>query len=42
LPEPSTAPHVTVVVPFGNAVPLAGLHFGAPTPGQLSDTEGAA
>ena len=33
--------HVIVVVPFGKVDPDAGLHVGAPTPGQLSLTTGA-
>ena len=33
--------HVTVVVPFWNVEPLAGVQVGAPTPGQLSLTVGA-
>jgi len=28
--------HVTVVTPFGKAVPEGGLHAGVPNPGQLS------
>ena len=32
----------TVVVPFRKVLPEAGVHTGAPTPGQLSDTIGAA
>jgi hypothetical protein len=32
----------TVVTPFGNVEPEAGVHTGAPTPGQLSLTVGAA
>jgi len=32
----------TVVVPFANAAPEGGVHTGAPTFGQLSDTTGAA
>jgi hypothetical protein len=36
LPAASVAEQVTVVVPFGKAVPEAGLHVSAPRPGQLS------
>jgi hypothetical protein len=32
----SVAVQVTVVVPFGNVAPEAGLQAGVPTPGQLS------
>ena len=32
----------TVVVPFGKAVPETGMQTGAPRPGQLSETTGAA
>lgn len=42
LPLASVAEQVTVVTPFGNAVPLAGTQFTAPTPGQLSVTAGVA
>jgi len=38
--EVSVAVQVTVVVPFGNVEPLAGLQT-ATTPGQLSLAEGA-
>src|SRR5438270_241946 len=33
---------LTVVVPFGNVEPDGGVQVGEPTPGQLSDTPGAA
>ena len=39
--DESLTVHVTVVVPFGNVDPEAGLQVGAPTPGQLSLTVGA-
>jgi hypothetical protein len=32
----SVALHVTVVVPFGKALPDGGVQVTAPTPGQLS------
>src|SRR5262245_15739517 len=37
----SLTEQVTVVVPLGNAVPLAGTQVTAPTPGQLSDAVAA-
>src|SRR6185503_13703554 len=37
LPAASVAEQLTVVVPFGKAVPEAGLHVTAPKPGQLSE-----
>jgi hypothetical protein len=40
-PDASSTLQVTVVVPFGKVDPDAGLHVGAPTPGQLSLTVGA-
>ena len=40
-PDASPTLQVTVVVPFGNVDPEAGLHTGVPTPGQLSLTTGA-
>jgi hypothetical protein len=36
LPEASLTEQLTVVVPFGNVEPEAGLQAGVPTPGQLS------
>jgi hypothetical protein len=36
LPLASVTLHITVVMPFGNAEPDAGLHVTAPTPSQLS------
>jgi len=36
LPEASLTLQVTVVTPFGKAVPDAGVQVTAPTPGQLS------
>src|SRR6185436_7881998 len=36
LPAASVAEQLTVVDPFGKAVPEAGLHVTAPRPGQLS------
>ena len=41
-PDESLTLQVTVVAPFGNVAPDAGAHEGAPTPGQLSLTAGAA
>jgi hypothetical protein len=41
-PIASLTVQVTVVTPFGNVDPDAGLQDGAPTPGQLSLTAGAA
>jgi len=38
--DASFTEQVTVVVPCWNVVPDAGLHVGAPTPGQLSLTTG--
>jgi hypothetical protein len=32
----SLTEQLTVVTPFWNVVPLAGVHTGVPTPGQLS------
>lgn len=40
--DESLTVHVTVVVPFVNVDPLAGVQEGVPTPGQLSLTAGAA
>jgi hypothetical protein len=40
-PDASVTEHVTVVMPFWNVVPEAGVQLGAPTPGQLSLTVGA-
>jgi hypothetical protein len=40
--DASLTEHVTVVTPFWKVVPEAGVHTGAPTPGQLSLTVGAA
>jgi hypothetical protein len=37
LPEESETEQFTVVAPFGNVAPEAGLHTGVPTPGQLSE-----
>jgi hypothetical protein len=34
--DASVTLHVTVVTPFWNVVPEAGVHTGVPTPGQLS------
>ena len=34
--EASVTLQVTVVTPFWNVVPEAGVHVGVPTPGQLS------
>ena len=42
LPDESDTLHDTVVTPFGNVDPLAGLQVGEPTPGQLSLTVGFA
>ena len=42
LVEASVTLHETVVVPFANDEPDAGAQTGAPTPGQLSLTVGAA
>jgi len=42
LPEASVAEHVTVVVPFANAVPDIGLQVTPPSPGQLSLAAGVA
>src|SRR5689334_16977794 len=42
LPDASLTVQLTVVVPFGKAVPDGGEQDGAPTPEQLSDTAGAA
>jgi hypothetical protein len=39
--DESLTTHVTVVEPFWNTLPDAGVHIGAPTPGQLSLTTGA-
>jgi hypothetical protein len=39
--DPSLTVHETVVTPFWKVVPDAGVHTGAPTPGQLSLTVGA-
>jgi hypothetical protein len=36
LPDPSVTLQVTVVTPFWNVVPDAGVHVGVPTPEQLS------
>ena len=41
LPLASVTVQLTVVVPFGNVEPDAGLHVGDPTPEQLSLTVGA-
>ena len=38
--DESFTEHVTVVEPFGKVAPDAGLQVGAPTPGQLSFTDG--
>ena len=40
--DESVTVHITVVVPVGNDEPDAGEQFGAPSPGQLSLTVGAA
>jgi hypothetical protein len=40
LPAPSLTLQLTVVTPFGNVEPDAGLHVTAPTPGQLSVADG--
>lgn len=37
----SVTEHVTFVVPFGKEDPDSGLQVGAPTPGQLSLTDGS-
>ncbi len=42
LPLASVAVHITVFTPLLNVEPLAGLHDGALTPGQLSVATGAA
>jgi hypothetical protein len=42
LPDASVTEHVTVLTPTAKNEPDAGVHTGAPTPGQLSDTTGAA
>jgi hypothetical protein len=42
LPDASLTVQLTVVVPFGKAVPDGGEQDGEPTPEQLSDTVGAA
>jgi len=42
LPDASLTEQLTVVMPLANVAPEAGLHVGAPTPGQLSLTAGAA
>jgi hypothetical protein len=34
--DASVTVQLTVVTPFGNVAPLAGVHTGVPTPGQLS------
>lgn len=39
--DESLTTHATVVLPFGKTPPDAGVHIGAPTPGQLSLTTGA-
>jgi hypothetical protein len=36
LPDASLTVQLTVVVPFANVVPDAGVQAGVPTPGQLS------
>ena len=36
LPDPSLTVQFTVVTPFGNVVPDAGVQTGVPTPEQLS------
>jgi hypothetical protein len=41
LVDASLTVQVTVVTPFWNVVPDAGVQTGAPTPGQLSVTVGA-
>ena len=38
----SVTEQLTVVVPFGKVEPEAGVQVGEPTPGQLSETIGAA
>jgi len=38
----SLTEQVTVVTPFANVVPEAGVHTGVPTPGQLSVAAGVA
>jgi hypothetical protein len=42
LPAASITVQLTVVTPFANVAPDAGEHTGLPTPGQLSETVGAA
>ena len=41
LPDASLTVQLTVVTPFGNAVPDAGSQVGVPTPEQLSVAVGA-
>ena len=40
-PDPSVTVQVTVVTPFANVEPDAGVHDGVPNPEQLSLTVGA-